>query len=137
MKTTQYILDTNILIELIHENSNVVEHLRNVDTKKCCISVISCQELFYGAYNAPERYREQETIRVNKIIRHFTIVPLPEDGEDFGRIKANLVKKGLLIDDFDISIAATALNENLTIVTDNVKHFSRIDGLQIENWTTP
>lgn len=135
MKKREYILDTNILVELIRENPVVLEHLRKVGTERCCISVISSQELLYGAYNAPARYQKQELTRIGKVMRHFPIVPLPEDGQDFGKIKAGLVKRGLIIDDFDISIASTAIKNGLIVVTDNVKHFSRIDGLKVENWT--
>ena len=134
MKKRNYILDTNILIELIRENPQVIEHLRKVGTKRCCISVISVQELLFGAYNAPLRYQEQELTRIQVIMRHFPIIPLPDDGCDFGKTKADLVKKGLIIDDFDISIAATALKNDLTVVTDNTKHFSRIEGIKVENW---
>ena len=80
-------------------------------------------------------YIKQELTRIGKVMRHFPIVPLPEDGQDFGKIKASLVKRGLIIDDFDISIASTAIKNGLIVVTDNVKHFSRIDGLKVENWT--
>ena len=137
MKIRKYILDTNILIELIRENPQVVEHLRKVGTNRCCMSVISSQELLYGAYNAPIRYQEQELIRIHKVMRRFPIVPLPEDGRDFGSTKADLVKRGLIIDDFDISIAGTALKNDMTVVTDNTKHFSRIEGLKVENWMNP
>lgn len=135
MKKREYILDTNILIELIRECPAVLEHLREVGTEKCCMSVISSQELMFGAYNAPERFQKQELIRIGKVMRHFPIIHLPEDGHDFGRIKADLVKRGQITDDFDISIAGTALKHGMTVVTDNVKHFSRIDGLKVENWT--
>ena len=134
MKKIKYILDTDILIELIRENPVVLEHLRKVGTERCCMSVISSQELLYGAYNAPTYYQKQELIRIGKVMRHFPIAPLPEDGHDFGKAKADLVKRGLIIDDFDISIAATALKNDITLVTDNIKHFSRIEGLKIENW---
>jgi len=69
-------------------------------------------------------------------MRHFPVIPLPEDGSDFGRIKANLIKRGLIIDDFDISIAGTAMKEGMIIVTDNIRHFARIEGLHVENWTS-
>ncbi len=134
MKKRNYILDTNILIELIRENTQVVEHLRKVGTKRCCMSVISVQELLFGAYNAPLRYQEQELTRIQKVVRRFPILPLPDDGCDFGKTKAALVKKGLIIDDFDICIAATALKNDMIVVTDNTKHFSRIGGVKIENW---
>lgn len=135
MKKKEYILDTNILVGLIREEPVVLEHLRKVGTERCCMSVVSSQELLFGAYNAPSQYQEQELIRIGKVMRHFPVVPLPEDGHDFGRIKADLVKRGLIIDDFDISIAGTAIKNDLTVVTDNIKHFSRIEGLKVESWS--
>ncbi|MBQ7494720.1 MAG: PIN domain-containing protein [Bacteroidaceae bacterium] len=136
MKKNRYILDTNILIELIRENPVVLECLRKVGTENCCMSVISSHELHYGAYHAPYHYQKQELIRIRKVMRHFPVIPLPEDGSDFGRIKANLIKRGLIIDDFDISIAGTAMKEGMIIVTDNIRHFARIEGLHVENWTS-
>ena len=54
--------------------------------------------------------------------------------EIFGEIKSDLEKKDNRIEDMDILIAATALSYNLTLVTNNIKHFSNIDDLHIENW---
>lgn len=119
---------------MIHENKTLQAHLKKVGTDCCCISVLSVQELYYGIYNALSQYQVQEELRVDKILHRFPIVPIPEDGHAFGRIKARLRQSGRMIDDFDILIAATAIKHGLTVVTDNLKHFSRIDGLTIENW---
>jgi tRNA(fMet)-specific endonuclease VapC len=54
--------------------------------------------------------------------------------ETFAEIKADLQNQGNVIDDMDLLIAATALTMNYTLVTNNERHFSRIPGLQIENW---
>ena len=56
--------------------------------------------------------------------------------ETYGEYKALLSKSGKLIDDMDMLIAATAITHNLILVTNNAKHFSRIKGLEIENWAT-
>ena len=55
--------------------------------------------------------------------------------ETFAEIKADLQNQGNVIDDMDLLIAATALTMNYTLVTNNERHFSRIPGLQIENWS--
>ena len=130
----QYLLDTDILIEFIHKNDTVTSHIRKVGTGNCVISVVSLEELYFGAYNAPFCYREQELEHIMALRQRFKVLPLPEDADDFGRVKADLVKRGLIIDDFDISIAGTALKNEMTVITDNTKHFSRIEGLKIENW---
>jgi tRNA(fMet)-specific endonuclease VapC len=54
--------------------------------------------------------------------------------EAFADVKMALDKKGESIEDFDLLIAASALSLNYTLVTNNTKHFNRIEGLQLENW---
>ena len=56
-------------------------------------------------------------------------------GKCFGEIKAYLKSKGKIICDSDLFIAAAAISNNFTLVTNNEKHFKRIEGLEIENWT--
>ncbi len=56
--------------------------------------------------------------------------------ERFGAIKADLAKSGQIIGDFDILIAATALGHGCKLVTNNQKHYERVEGLQMENWLT-
>ena len=55
--------------------------------------------------------------------------------EIFGMLKAELEKEGIRLDDFDLVLATCALAHNLTLVTNNTKHFERIAGLKLENWT--
>lgn len=57
--------------------------------------------------------------------------------EIFGRLKAQLEINGTRLDDFDLTIAACALTHNLTLVTDNMLHFQRIEGLKVANWSKP
>ena len=58
-----------------------------------------------------------------------------ESAENFGMLKASLEKSGTRLDDFDLAIASCALAHNLTLVTNNEKHFSRIEELKITNWS--
>ena len=69
MDNKVYLLDTNILIELIHENRNVIQQILKVGLNNCCMSVISLHELYYGAYNIKkqsEKYFQQEMQRINR-----------------------------------------------------------------------
>lgn len=52
----------------------------------------------------------------------------------YAQIKAKLKKEGRILDDFDILIAATAIVNDCILVTNNMKHFERIDGIKLENW---
>ncbi|MCC6549022.1 MAG: hypothetical protein IT279_03015 [Ignavibacteriaceae bacterium] len=57
-----------------------------------------------------------------------------EIAEAFGKIIADLIKKGRIIDDADIFIAATAITNELHLVTNNIKHFENIPEIKLENW---
>ena len=60
-----------------------------------------------------------------------------ETAEIFGRLKAQLEIKGTRLDDFDLIIAACALTHNLTLATNNMLPFQRIEGLKVANWAEP
>ena len=69
------------------------------------------------------------------IIDNITVVPFDEAcAGNFGRIASGLVEKGTPIGEFDAMIAAHALALGVTLVTNNVKHFSRVPGLKLANW---
>lgn len=137
MENKLFLLDTNILIEFVHGNHSVINRILHVGLDRCCMSVVSLQELYYGAYKAKDSkqiYFDQEMVRIDLLRNRFTVLPLPEEAHGYGQIKADLQQRGKLIDEFDMLIAGHALTEGLTVVTDNIKHFERIPGLKIENW---
>ncbi|MBQ6204328.1 MAG: type II toxin-antitoxin system VapC family toxin [Prevotella sp.] len=137
MKSKQYLLDTNILIDILNDNPVVMEKLAQVGTLKCCISTISLHELYYGAQLAREKkedYFIKEMNKISRLLKYIDVHPLAADGIDYAKIKHLLKEQGNMIDDFDIVIAGQAISEGLTVVTDNIKHFNRIPGLKIENW---
>ena len=61
-------------------------------------------------------------------------IAITEAIPDYAEIRQHLVSNGLSVEDFDILIGATARHYNLILVTDNVKHFSQMPGVKIENW---
>lgn len=131
----QYLLDTNILIEFILHNQKVIDHLLDVGLDNCHMSIVSWYELFDGAYNIKsEKYFNQEMMRLEMLRSRISIIPLPFDASLFASEKHRLIRSGMSIDDNDILIAATALSCSMTMVTDNIRHFSRIQSLQLENW---
>ena len=137
MKDKKYLLDTNILIDFMDGVPSVIEHVLQVGTWQCCISVISLHELYYGAYLARERkeeYFDKEIRKINKLLEYFTVLSLDTRGEIYGRIKYALRKKGKPVDEFDMVIASHAVSEGLTVVTDNLKHFENIPDVRVVNW---
>lgn len=97
------------------------------------MSVITDYELTYGAMHAPSKYVEQELQKVRDIRTRLPIAPMPQ-AERWGKAKQQLVAAGKQIDDFDLIIAETAIEGGFIMVTDNVKHFARVKGIDIENW---
>ena len=109
----KYLLDTCTCIALIKGKHGVAEHVREVGVDECKISDITL-----------------DVVTVMNLFEQYPITHLRK----YGEIRWMLEKRGKKIGDMDMFIAATALEEDLIVVTGNVKHFSHIDGLKIENW---
>ena len=133
MSQFKYLLETSTCIELLRGNVKVrqkcVEH-----NMLCCISAVTAIELLYGAYNAPEKYREQELTKARMLIDYYTIVGIDEIPETFSKEKIRLEKAGITIEDFDLMIGTTGVAGDLIVVTHNIKHFKRIEGIEYEDW---
>lgn len=128
-----YLIDTDILIYSLKNNITVNNHLREKRDHPKSLSVITYGELIYGARRS--RNTEKNLAKVRRISEIFPIIDIsPPIMDTFGDLKVVLEKSGMLIDDMDLMIASTALTHNLILVTNNEKHFSRIRGLEIENW---
>lgn len=128
-----YLIDTDILIYSKKGNPIVNEWLQKNKNIPMSVSVITLGELIYGAHKS--QHPQRRMITVNHIRNIFPIIELDQGIiEVFGDIKAKQEKKGECLADMDLLIAATALYMNMTLVTNNIKHFSKIDGLSLENW---
>lgn len=91
-------------------------------------------ELYYGACKS--RQLDANIAKIKSIEATFVILaPGPETGEIFGRLNAGLESNGSRLADLDLIIAAIALTRNLTLVTNNQRHFARIPALRLANWT--
>lgn len=128
----KYLLDTNICVFIMRGKYNLDKKLVSVGIDNCCISEITLAELLYGAEcsNRPAEVRNM----VYQFCESFEIVPIINSLEEYARQKAELRKKGEMIDDFDMLIACGAISNGCVIVTDNTKHFERLSGISIQNW---
>jgi tRNA(fMet)-specific endonuclease VapC len=130
-----FLLDTDTIIYSLKGNKRVVGNLEGHQHDPLQISVISLMELYYGAYKSQKK--NANIAKVRRIEKSFPTIPVDFFiSETFGMIKSQLESKGTPLDDFDLIIAATALTHNLVLVTNNEKHFRRIDGLKHVNWTS-
>lgn len=132
MKTSKYLLDTNICIALLRGNRDVAQKMIEAGEGNCCLSVITFFELMFGAYYS--KREDSEVPKVKLFASRFPIIPLQESAEEYACWKTKLRTSGIMIDEFDLLIAATALSGDYILVTDNLKHFQRISSLKVENW---
>ena len=128
----KYLLDTNICIHLFRGKFNLIEKFQQINLDDCAISEITLAELIFGAENSPN------PIKNYKIIDNFSeqlkILPIFNSIQIYAKEKVRLRKTGIMISDFDLLIGATAIANGLTMITENVKEFERISGIEIENW---
>jgi tRNA(fMet)-specific endonuclease VapC len=110
----------------------LVEKIEHAGAINCFLSEITIAELKFGAENSnfPERNAE----KISQLQQQFTIIPIFGSLDVYAKEKARLKKEGKLLDDFDLLIGATAVANNLTLITRNVSDFDRLKGIQIENW---
>ncbi|MCK5077017.1 MAG: type II toxin-antitoxin system VapC family toxin [Calditrichia bacterium] len=128
-----YLIDTDIIIYSLKGNEKVKNKFEEFRVIPKSISVITYGELVYGARKSS--YIEKNMGLVHRISELFEIIPINKAVmETFGEIKAGIQRKGVSIDDMDLIIGCTALIHNYTLVTNNIKHFTKIPGVKIENW---
>ncbi len=129
-----YLLDTDIIIYSLKNHEQVVNNFRRFENAAKSLSVVTYGELVYGARKSQNV--EKNLAKVYRIAELFPIIPVsPAIMDIFGTLKANLEKSGQSIDDMDLLIAATAITNNLILVTNNTRHFSKIKDLETANWT--
>jgi tRNA(fMet)-specific endonuclease VapC len=128
-----YLLDTDTFIYWMKDTPSVVSNILRSGLDTVAGSVISKAELFFGAFNSVQVEHNVKAVR--KLARIVSFLPLDDLAQEFfGKIKAELRRSGLPLEDSDILIAATALSTHRILVTNNIRHFSRIPGLKIETW---
>lgn len=131
-----YLLDTDTIIYILKGNASVQKNLLFHINDPIKTSVITLMELYYGAYKSQKV--TGNIAKIKTLEQSVEIITLGvASAEVFGMLKSQLEKTGLRLDDFDLIIAACALAHNLTLVTNNEKHFQRIEGLKLANWTKP
>lgn len=131
-----YLLDTNILSELIKKrpNPHLIKCLSTQSSENLFTSVICVMELRMGSALRDDFHLFWKRIS-DEIISRVNIIPIGADeAKAAGDIIAILKKTGQLIGIEDVLIAATAITHRLTAVTANVNHFNRVEGLSVENW---
>jgi len=106
--------------------------LEQAGAKNCFISEVTVAELKFGAENSQQVDRNRKV--VGDFINSFTIIPIFSALDVYAKEKARLRKSGIPLDDFDLLIGATAIANDLILVSRNVSDFNRIEKIRVENW---
>jgi len=130
-----YLIDTDIIIFALRGDKTVLAKFEENKNIPISISMITYAELVFGAKRS-----QNERTNMLKVNRIREIYPVEELNigimELFADIKANMYSKAMRIEDLDLFIAATTIYNDLTLVTNNTKHFRNIPLLKLENWKT-
>jgi len=129
----RYLLDTNIISDVIkNPHGRARQRIEEVGRAQVCTSIIVAAELRYGvAWKGSPQLADRVD---NALKRIQTLSFEPPADAVYGELRARLEAAGQVISANDMLIAAQAVTLDLTLVTDNLREFGRVDGLQVENW---
>lgn len=131
---TRYLLDTNICIYIAKNQPVAVrERFERHSLQALAMSTVTLGELRFGAEKSQARERAMATIEQLAQLIQPCALPMTA-AEHYGSIRAALQKQGLPIGNNDLWLAAHARAEGWILVTNNVREFARVPGLQVENW---
>ena len=130
----RFMLDMNIIAYARNNRpESVLRRFLQYRPEDMCISAITMAELEYGVFNSYGP--DQNRLALMTFLSRIQVIPFgAEAAREYGAIRADLTKKGMLIGASDLLIAAHAKAAGLTLVTNNQREFERVEGLSIENW---
>ena len=129
-----FMLDTNIIIYAKNKRpEGLFQRLMECPPEDICISVITMAELEYGVFKSSQPDRNR--LALSTLLSGIRVVPFDSNAaREYGDIRADLERQGIVIGGNDMLIAAQARAMNLILVTNNQREFERIKGLKTENW---
>ena len=128
-----YLLDTNICVFYLRGKLHFNQFVEEPWRESCCISEVTVLELRYGAENSnhPQKHHQATDMFLNGL----TILPIAKAIDTYAKEKVRLRKMGMpLHDEFDLIIGASAIANDLILVTNNVEHFINFEGIKIDSW---
>ncbi len=130
----QAMLDTDTSSYIMRGNKAVLARLATVPVEGVCISTITYAELLFGVEVSPRK--DKDALALRAYLPIVMILPFPEEAAGhYAEIRATLKRSGMPIGANDLFLAAHARSLGLTLVTNNVREFTRVPGLKLENWT--
>ena len=136
---TTYLLDTNAWIAYLRRNNaDLVARLSREPPLNIALCSIVLGELYYGAERGGPIFQAKNVSLIESIRKRFVSLPFDDAAAaEYGRVRAMLATRGNSIGPNDLLIASIALANGLTLVTNNTREFSRVPGLNMEDWQAP
>lgn len=130
----KYLLDTDAFSDIVRGNVQVEWQFSRTPPSMVGISSVTVKEIEYGRRRCPTRVTHRGAV-IDSLLQRIEVVPFGEDAAYVtGQLRASLARAGTPIGPYDVMIAGTALIHGLILVTANTREFSRVFGLQLENW---
>ncbi|MBY9008150.1 MAG: type II toxin-antitoxin system VapC family toxin [Candidatus Lokiarchaeota archaeon] len=129
------LLDTDILIGFLRNKEDAIKKISELLDKHIIISTtsINAAELYFGA--SISQKKEENLVVMEKLLSKMKIFSFNlENAKIYGDIRAQLQKTGNLINELDIFIASVAIEQDIKLITRNIKYFERIRKLKYEQW---
>lgn len=131
----KYLLDTNICGFLFRDKYGIKEKIKQVGLENCAVSLLTIAELMVGVEYTLQNTGVNKYENLKLFENSVTILPVEPSIEFAAKEKARLQLAGTEVNDLiDLLIAGTAYANDLTLITDNIKHFQNIKGIKIDNW---
>jgi predicted nucleic acid-binding protein len=132
------LIDASVLIEHERGRVNLERHLAGREREEFILSVITASELLHGVHCAADsNVRARRSAFVEAVMERFPLLPVDlAVARAHAQLWAGLMAEGRLIGPHDLWLAATCLAHGLTMVTANVREFTRVPGLIVESWTS-
>jgi tRNA(fMet)-specific endonuclease VapC len=130
----KYLLDTNACISYLnYPGSAIFQSIRSVPSDEITVCSVVKAELFFGSMSSQNPTRNLPI--QNRFLRNFVSFAFDDKAaERYAEIRAHLSSIGKLIGPYDMLIASIALANHLTLVSNNLREFSRVPGLNLEDW---
>lgn len=137
MTAPLFMLDTDTCIFLMRgESPPLAAKVQSVPLQQQVMSAITLAELSYGVQASAAARRKQNQTVLDSLARHLAVLDWPQEAaQPYAEIRVDLKKRGAQLGAADLMIAAHARAIGAVVVTNNVKDFGRVKGLQVENWS--
>ena len=131
----KYLLDTNIIIFWLKGRYNIADKIAEIGANNCYISEVTAAELWFGVECSDPSILDEKRNRLANLLTFLQVIPFGVAIKLYSREKARLRILGEIIPDFDLLIGATAVEQDMIMVTNNTRHLAKIKGIRLEDWT--